>query len=302
MKKTIALVGATGDLGLKVLKYLQDHDAHVRCLVRFQSDPGKLALLKEYGAEIVYIEDFNQAANLASALKGAEVLVSTLSGLRPVIVDLQKKLLDAAVKAGVPRMIPSDYAIDYRKIPMGENRNLNLRWEFMRILDQAPIQATSILNGAFIEMLSGVAPFILYPIRAILCWGDKDQLMDWTTTENTAEYTAYAAMDDNAPRFLKIAGSEMSAHDFRDMMKRITGKTHFVLKPGGPETLARLIKLTQILAPGKGEIYPVWQGMQYMHNMYVGTHKHASLDNGRYPIHWTTCEDHVRLYLEKSTV
>ena len=42
----------------------------------------------------------------------------------------------AAVDAGVPRFIPSDFAIDFTKIPEGGNRNLDLRREFHRRLER----------------------------------------------------------------------------------------------------------------------------------------------------------------------
>jgi hypothetical protein len=43
-----------------------------------------------------------------------------LAGLREVVIDAQKKLLDAAIAAGVPRFIPSDYSLDFTKFSYGE--------------------------------------------------------------------------------------------------------------------------------------------------------------------------------------
>jgi len=65
------------------------------------------------------------------------IAVSALAGLRDVIVEAQTVLLDAAIKAGVPRFIPSDDSIDFTKFPAGENRNLDLRREFHQRLDKA---------------------------------------------------------------------------------------------------------------------------------------------------------------------
>ena len=56
--------------------------------------------------------------------------------------------------------------------------------------------------------------------------------------------------------------------------------------------LEGLIRLTRALAPGTEAIYPSWQGMQYLHNMFGGLAKLEPLDNGRYPgLHWTTARD-----------
>jgi hypothetical protein len=57
----------------------------------------------------------------------------------------------AAIKADVPRFIPSDYSIDFTKFPPGENRNLDLRRDFHKRLDKTSISATTIFNGALIR-------------------------------------------------------------------------------------------------------------------------------------------------------
>lgn len=294
MKKVI-LAGATGDLGSRVLRNLHDLGASITCVVRQNANEGVKGRLRPYAAETVEA-NYDDISSLARACEGGGVVVSTVSGLRPVIVDFQTRLLKAAVAAGVPRFIPSDYAIDYRAIPKGENRNLNLREEFRVILDQEKgIKATSILNGAFMDMLTGVAPFILFPIRRTLCWGNPDQLMDWTTVDDTARYTAYAALDDTTPRYLTIAGEELSANKLAEIMTELSGKKYKALTPAGLGVFRSLIAVTKLTAPSKGKIYPPWQGMQYMYSMYKGECKFQQLDNGRYPIKFTD----VRSLLQK---
>ena len=56
--------------------------------------------------------------------------------------------------------------------------------------------------------------------------------------------------------------------------------------------LGTLIKVARTVAPGEKELYPAWQGMQYMRNMFDGRAKLEPLDNDRYPgICWTTARD-----------
>lgn len=294
---TIVLAGATGDLGGRLLTELLSRGAHVRALSRKPIPADKSARLPQSGRFEAVTVDFDDPAALAKACEGAGIVVSTLSGLRPVIVDTQSKLLAAAVRAGVPRFMPSDFAIDFTRIPAGMNRNLNLREEFRQILDAAPIRATSVLNGAFTDMLTGVAPFILYRWRRILCWGDPDQLMDWTTIDDTAAFAASAVLDAGAPRYLRIAGDQISARGFAAMMTELTGTKHHVFRPGGPGLLRVMIALAKVFVPARGEIYPPWQGMQYMHNMYAGFAKFPSVDNDRYPQRWTKARDVVARHL-----
>jgi hypothetical protein len=50
-----------------------------------------------------------------------------------------------------------------------------------------------------------------------------------------------------------------------------------------------LIKVARTITPGAKDLFPAWQGMQYMRNMFDGRAKLERLDNDRYPdIRWTT--------------
>lgn len=295
--KRVVIVGATGDLGGRIVRELSKLKATVRALVRPGTPESKVRVLEDFGCEVLYV-DFADHKNLVQAMRGAGVVLSTVAGLGDVIVGLQTKLLNAAVEANVPRFIPSDFSIDFTKIPEGANRNLNLRLEFLRIAEKADIKLTSILNGGFLDMLTGVAPFILFKMDRVLCWGSPDQLMDWTTIDDTAKFTAMAAIDAETPRFLKIAGDELSANSLARDMTELTGRPHRVLKPGGLGVFNVLINVTKFFVPGTTELYPPWQGMQYMHNMYSGLTKFEKLDNDRYQMSWTKARDVLSQHLK----
>jgi hypothetical protein len=52
--------------------------------------------------------------------------------------------------------------------------------------------------------------------------------------------------------------------------------------------LSIMIRVTRTLFPKKEDVFPPWQGMQYLHNMLTGLPKLEPLDNDRYPdIRWT---------------
>ena len=287
----IILAGATGNLGGLLASALVERGARVRAIVRHGSAPDKLARLKQEGAEIAEV-DFDSIDGLAKACAGGACVVSALSGLREVIVDAQSRLLDAAVNAGVPRFIPSDYCIDFTKLEPGTNRNLDLRREFHVRLDRAPIEATSIFNGAFMDMLTGQAPIILFKFKRVLYWNDADVRMDFTTREDTAAYTAEAALDPTTPRFLRIAGDQMSASGLAAVVSDVTGEQFRLTRGGGLGRLGGVIKVARTLFPAKKSLYPPWQGMQYLHNMFSGRAKLAPLDNERYPgMRWTKVKE-----------
>jgi uncharacterized protein YbjT (DUF2867 family) len=291
---TIVVAGATGNLGERVTRRALERGALVVALVRSSASPQRLEALQKLGARIARV-DWSRPAELAEACAGASCVVSTLQGLREVIVDTQSALLDAAVKAGVARFIPSDFSIDFTKTPAGLNRNLDLRREFHQRLDRVSLRSTSILNGAFADMLTGQMPLILFRLRRVLCWGDADQRMDFTTIDDTAEFTARAALDPATPRILRIAGDQLSARELAAEASEVTGRPFRVLRAGGLSALGALIKVARKLAPAESEVFPAWQGMQYMRDMFDGRAKLDPLDNDRYPgMKWTTARDVLR--------
>lgn len=289
--KTIILAGATGHLGQRIAAHLVQAGAKVVAPIRKGSRPDQKALLEKGGVLLTEV-DFDDPSQLAKACTGAHCVVSALNGLEEVIIGVQTRLLEAAIDAGVPRFIPSDYCIDYTKLSYGSNRNLDWRRQFQERLDQAPIRATSILNGMFTDLLTGQAPVVLFGLKRVVYWGDADQLLDFTTMENTAEYTARAALDEATPRYLRIAGDVVSAKGLKEAASEATGNMFRLLRAGGLGSLHTMIRITRTLFPKKEDVFPPWQGMQYLHNMFTGKPKLAPLDNERYPgIKWTTVRE-----------
>lgn len=118
--------------------------------------------------------------------------------------------MQAAVAAGVQRYIPSDFCIDFNGLQPGTNRNLDFLRDLAAIANQATIAVTSILNGMFTDLLTRQAPVVLFGLKRVVYWGSADHLLDFTTIENTAAFTALAAQDNNTPRYLRIAGGEIN--------------------------------------------------------------------------------------------
>lgn len=285
--QTIVVAGATGHLATLIVQELLARHAHVRALVRRDTPLSQTATLEKAGAVVIPV-DYQNTVALAEALRNAQCVVSALSGLQDVIVETQSDLLKAALNAGVPRFIPSDYCIDYTKLPDGSNRNLDLRRTFASVIDSTPIHATSILNGMFTDLLKDQAPLILPKLNRVIYWGEADQPMDFTTMANTAAFTAAAALDSQAPRFLRIAGEVATIRDLQRAASQAYGNEFRLWRIGGLDFLAIMIRIVRTIAPARNEVFPPWQGMQYLHDMLSGLPKLEPLDNVRYPgIKWT---------------
>ena len=298
MGKTILVAGATGNLGFKIVEHLTQKGADIKVLVRAESKKEKISALEKLGAKVILVNNWRKG-DLINSFNDVSCVISCLAGLRDVVIDAQKELLDAAIEAKVARFIPSDYSLDFTKFNDGENRNLDLRREFHKYLDKSPISATSIFNGAFADMLTNEMPLIFFKQKMILYWGGADHKWGLTTVDNTAEYTASVAMDSNSPRYLRIAGDQISPREIKTIVSNLTSEKFKMVRPGGKLLLGFMIKLVRTLSPGKNELYPAWQGMQYMHNMIDDRSNIVQLDNDRYPgIKWTKVEDLLKKHLD----
>jgi len=297
MTHRILVAGATGDLGRRIVRDLLAHDVTLRVLTR----PGSSTAARLFGSTDridIVTADYADHAALTAAASGVDVVVSAVSGIRPVIVDAQRALLSAAVAAGVPRFIPSDYSADYRRITPGSNRNFELRREFAADLDAAPIRATSLLNGMFTDLLTGQAPMILFRQRRVLYWSSADQILDFTTKDDVARITALAAIDDDAPRTVEVAGSRVTAREVAAIMTRLTGTPFRLQWAGTTGTLGLMSRVGRALSKDDDETFPAWQGMQYFVSMFSGQAELRHLDNDRYgSLEWTSVEDVLRAHL-----
>lgn len=298
MKKLILVAGATGNLGHKISRELIKRGAEVRAIVRTSTDPEKMETLQKMGVEVIEA-DLNNTDEIAAACSDVSCVVSALAGLGDVIVDLQGRILDGAIKAGVPRFIPSDFSSDYNDLAPGENRNFDLRREFKKHLDSTSIQATSVFNGCFADILQYNTPILNLKDKSVGYWGDNaDWKLDFTTMDDTAAFTAEAALDDHAPRDLQIASFQISPNMILADVKEASGQDYKIHQLSSMENFAAFLKKQRAENPaGENELYANWQGGQYMYSMF--TTQNTKLANDRYQgLTWTTSLDYIKSFVK----
>lgn len=281
MKQTILVAGGTGSLGGKIVKSLIGRGANVLVIVRHSADAAKIEALEQSGAEVFKVDTADKD-EIAKVCEGADCVVSALAGLREVIVDAQSVLLEAAIAAGVKRFIPSDFSLDFTRLAAGGNRNFDLRREFSETLDAADIKVTSVFNGAFAEILTYGTPLLDKKSKSVGFWGnDADWRLQFTTMEDTAQFTAAAALDDAAPRRLRIASFLISPNEMARLAGKISDSPYNVVRMGSLEELATYADGQRKADPAsEKELYPRWQNSQYIHDMF--SIKTDALDNDRY--------------------
>ena len=284
---TVVLAGATGALGGLIANALLDKPGvTLRAFVR-PGGRGKATALAERGAQIVEVavDDPSQSDALATAMVGAFSVVSALQGGPDVIIDAQSRLLEAARLAGVRRFIPSDYSFNIFGIADGENVSSDLRRAFARHAAdiRGGAEVVHVFNGCFLDrrvLFGFLGAFDLSSRKAFL-WGDGDALMDFTTYEDTARYTASMATDPvAAPREFNVAGDVLDFHQLVRAYEDASGKTLTVVRLGSLADLDDEISRRQQAEP---ENMFAWLPLMYWRAMLSGKGKLGALANDRYP-------------------
>ena len=284
--RLVVVVGGAGKLGrLIVESCLAYPDVDVRILVRDSNKPE----VRTLAGDRVELFDFDAVTASdsvrAKAVRGALAVVSALQGGPDVIIDAQLSLLRAAKAAGARRFIPSDYSYDLFALPEGVNMNSDWR----RALGERERKETSdsfevvhVLQGTFLDhyvlaflgLLDGEKGVVRY-------WGDGKTPIDWTTREDTARFTAAAALDDGkVPERLFVCGERMDVLTFAKTWETARGKKLALERLGSLEELDRETK--RRLAQEPQNMF-AWLPLMYARAVFGGQALLGATHNARYP-------------------
>jgi nucleoside-diphosphate-sugar epimerase len=296
-KKVVLLVGASGRLGGLIARALLDKpDVTLRCLVR----PGSQDKLKDMaGAEIVLGDVGPRSeSGLEQACAGAYSVVSALQGGPEVIIEGQGRLLGAAVAMGVRRFIPSDFSFDYFKLGAGQNINSDVRRAFARLAQEKKgksLEVVHVLNGCFLDknVLFGFLGLFDLPAGVARQWGDGQAPMNFTTYEDTARFTAEAAVDAAAlPTKFGVAGDTLSFAELVRLYEATTGKPLRIETAGSLSDLDAEIVRRRTAEPNN---FYAFLPLMYVRGMVSGQGALDALQNARYPhIKPTTVAEFLR--------
>lgn len=281
--QTVLLAGSTGMLGGRIAHHLLDRpDTAVRLLVRSggPTDPAKkeaLRGLEERGA-VVVDGDVTEPASLDAATEGVDVVVSALQGGPDTIVDGQVALARAAQRNGARRILPSDFAADLFAAPPGQHPFFDWRRTADEAIAELGIEHVHVLNGAFLDGFA--ASLVDHEARTVTFWGTGDELIEATTVDDTARYTARAALDRGLPSGkFGVVGERISAARVADSVERLTGHRYTRTSLGTADELRT--RIADARASGAG--LETWIGDVYWLFMVTGVTAVQDPQNGRYP-------------------
>jgi len=280
MRKTKVLVaGASGMMGQKILAALaKKPNTTVLGLVR-KREGDKLDSLEKLGVSFV-LGDLSDKSSLLKATKDVDVVVSAVNGGPDVAVAGQLNLLAAAKENRVRKFIPSDYSLNFFNLKPGEHAFLDFRLQVAKALHASGLEYAHVLNGCFTDVFFGFLGAYDGPNQTLTYWGNGEQKFELTTTDDTASYTAEAALDPNAKGLFPVAGDSVSMKDVADIYHEVRGKKLKLVSKGTTEELRKWIEQTKASNP-TNVFASIRQ--QYLLPMVDGRGKLDNLVNRKYP-------------------
>lgn len=225
----VAVVGASGLLGREVARHLLSRGYRVVAVTR---DGSRVADLASSGAD-VRVADLTDAASLAAACRGVQVVVAAAHGIlgrgryRSEIVDDlgHRALIDAAKAEGVRHVVYTsvlgaspDHVVDFWRTKHAVEEHLKasgLSWTILRPAAFMEMHAHELIGKS---ILAGRTATIL---------GPGDRPMNFVAVRDVAHLAVLAATDPAlSGRTVRIGGPEVLTQDeVAALYGRLCGRT-----------------------------------------------------------------------------
>jgi hypothetical protein len=204
----VGIAGITGKFARRLLTHLLSSPSSPSHTIKgFCRDPSKLPddIKSHPQIELIQGTAFDKAA-IATFVQACDVVVRCYLGDDTLMVEGQKLLIDACEEAGVGRYVASDWALDYTKLQLGQLFPKDPMIHVKRYLDskKGVVDGVHILVGGFMEpVFSSFFGIVDVQADVLRYWGDGDEVMEGTTYDDAARFTAQVVLDRTARGVLK---------------------------------------------------------------------------------------------------
>ncbi|KPI45451.1 uncharacterized protein AB675_536 [Cyphellophora attinorum] len=231
--QNVAIIGGTGQVGSRILSSLLTVKRfNITAVSRSDSQaafPENVKVVKG---------DYNSDTFLEQALVGIEALIITLAVTAPK--DLEKRIIDAAIKAGVTWIIPNGFVSDGAHPHMGGKITVNAHKAVLRRqIEQSGNGKTkwiSIVNGPWYDFSLKNLAFSIDPVNRKATLYDDGKVKFNTTTWHMVGAGVAAllslpvsghspTLSDYANKFVYLSSFHIGQRDILDAAQAATGTT-----------------------------------------------------------------------------
>ena len=228
MIKTVALIGANGNLGPSILHALLFAETFTVTVISRSSSKSTYP----DSAHVAHISDDPTLEEFVHVLGGQDALVLTFSGSNS---DLQIRLADAAALAGVKRFIPADFgscdsssprALDLLPIYRAK-RTVRQHLQQLTSVANSNLSWTSLVCGHFFDygLKSGLLQFDITAHKVkIYDSGDVKFSATVIGTIGVAVVRVLQNEDETRNRMLYIHSSCVTQNEILKSLERVTGR------------------------------------------------------------------------------
>lgn len=223
--KNVVVIGASGNLGKPIVHALLEAGTfNVSALTRVESKstfPSKVKHLTS---------DFTEAS-LFEALKGQDAVISALGG---AAIHEQTKVIDAAIKAGVKRYIPSEFGSNTANPKTREDVFFfQSKWDIHQYLQKKAAEHkdfsyTTIATGPFFDFCLKVnfVGFNLKEHTAVI-WDEGTERFSTSTLPFVGRAVAAVLShpEKTANKYIYVRGFTTNGNEILAGLEKITGKT-----------------------------------------------------------------------------
>ena len=222
----IALVGAAGNIGPAILKALLDDGYEVTILSREGStSTDSLASHPRQKITKVNFEDVN---SITSALEGIEGVVSNVASH---VLLSQKKIIDAAVTAGVKRFLPSDFGSDLsveanKSVPLNMPKIEIHHYLAEKLKTHPEFSYTVVCNGPFFDWCLKLGLFGNLKTHDMTLWDGGETKVSTTTLASVGKAVAgvFKNLEATKNKEIRVADTTITQKQVIEVVKEIDGK------------------------------------------------------------------------------
>ncbi|WP_299793291.1 aromatic alcohol reductase [uncultured Shewanella sp.] len=152
-KKHVAVIGAAGQVGTPLTKGLLSlgHKVTIIFRARNAQNSVKLTEFEALGARLIECPDMKDLHALTKALRGVDTFVVSVPGSKENIQDFEPLWLEAAVKAGVKRFVPTEFGAHTQALEMGDGEVFDQKKRFHDLLLNSGLDWTLFYNGGIFD-------------------------------------------------------------------------------------------------------------------------------------------------------